>query len=100
MNNDNNRQNAHNEIDRIFKVLLPARNMPERPAQVALSHRMLDAMLEDRIALCDAGTGIDRTYAYLAAGTAFSRFRTARRAPVASGQEQRPILISTSSIAL
>ena len=94
MNINNNRQNAHNEIDRVFKVLLPARNMAERPAQVALSHRMLDAMLDGGIALCDAGTGIGKTYAYLVAGTVFSRFRAA------SGLEVHPILISTSSIAL
>jgi ATP-dependent DNA helicase DinG len=55
---------------------------------------MLDAMLDSGIALCDAGTGIGKTYAYLVAGTAFSQFRAA------SGLEPLPILISTSSIAL
>lgn len=94
MNYDNNRQNAHNEIDHIFKDLLPTRNMAERPAQVALCHQMLNAMLEGGIALCDAGTGIGKTYAYLAAGTVYSRFRAA------CGLEVHPILISTSSIAL
>ena len=94
MNHDNNRQNAHNEIDHIFKDLLPTRNMAERPAQVALCHQMLNAMLEGGIALCDAGTGIGKTYAYLAAGTVYHRFRAASGFPV------RPILISTSSIAL
>ena len=94
MNYDNNRQNAHNEIDHIFKDLLPTRNMAERPAQVALCHQMLNAMLEGGIALCDAGTGIGKTYAYLAAGTVYHRFRAASGLPV------RPILISTSSIAL
>ena len=90
----NNRQNAHQEIDHIFKELLPARGMAERPAQVALSHKMLDAMLDDSIALCDAGTGIGKTYAYLVAGIVFLRSRAARGLP------NRPILISTSSIAL
>ena len=88
MNINNNRNNAHNEIDRVFKILLPTRNMAERPAQVSLSHQMLDAMLDGGIALCDAGTGIGKTYAYLVAGTAFSRFRAA------SGLAMRPILIS------
>ena len=92
--NINDRQNAHNDIDHIFKNLFPAQAMPERPEQIALSHRMLDAMLEGGIALCDAGTGIGKTYAYLVAGTVFSRFRAA------SGLEALPILISTSSIAL
>ena len=94
MNYDNNRQNAHNEIDHIFKDLLPTRNMAERPAQVALCHQMLNAMLEGGIALCDAGTGIGKTYAYLVAGTVYSRFRTA------CGLGPKPILVSTSSIAL
>ena len=93
MNTNDNRQNAHNEIDRIFKVLLPARNMAERPEQAALCHRMLEAMLGG-IALCDAGTGIGKTYAYLVAGTVYSRFRAA------CGLERKPILVSTSSIAL
>ena len=94
MNTNDNRLNAHNEIDHIFKDLLPTRNMAERPAQVALCHQMLNAMLEGGIALCDAGTGIGKTYAYLAAGTVYHRFRAASGLPV------RPILISTSSIAL
>lgn len=88
------RQNAHNEINHIFKDLLPAQGMAERPAQVALSHRMLDAMLDGGIALCDAGTGIGKTYAYLVAGTVFHRYKAA------NGQSPRPILVSTSSIAL
>ncbi len=94
MNYDNNRHNAHNEIDHIFQDLFPARNMAERPEQAALCHRMLDAMLEGGIALCDAGTGIGKTYAYLVAGTVYSRFRAA------CGLGPKPILVSTSSIAL
>ena len=94
MNYDNNRHNAHNEIDHIFQDLFPTRNMAERPEQAALCHRMLDAMLEGGIALCDAGTGIGKTYAYLVAGTVYSRFRAA------CGLERKPILVSTSSIAL
>ncbi len=94
MNYDNNRHNAHNEIDHIFQDLFPTRNMAERPEQAALCHRMLDAMVEGGIALCDAGTGIGKTYAYLVAGTVYSRFRAA------CGLERKPILVSTSSIAL
>ena len=68
--------------------------MAERPEQVHLSHRMLDGLLNGSIALCDAGTGIGKTYAYLAAGAAFQRFR------IDQGRLFRPVLISTSSIAL
>ena len=88
------RGRAHRELDHIFKILLPAQGLPERPAQVKLSHRMLDAMLGRGIALCDAGTGSGKTFAYLAAGTVYARARAA------GGLAFQPILISTSSIAL
>ena len=87
--NHQNRQDAHRDIDHIFKNLLPAQGMPERPEQIALSHRMLEAMQDGGIALCDAGTGIGKTYAYLVAGIVF-------HSPLSS----RPVLVSTSSIAL
>ena len=90
--NDTNRQKAHAMIDRIFKDLLPALGMVERSEQIKLSHRMLDTMLNGGIALCGAGTGIGKTYAYLAAAAAASRF--------GAGLSHRPIIISTSSIAL
>lgn len=90
--NDTNRQKAHSMIDHIFKDLLPAQGMVERSEQIKLSHRMLDAMLNGGIALCDAGTGIGKTYAYLTAAAAASRF--------GAGLSRRPIIISTSSIAL
>ena len=90
--NDTNRQKAHSMIDHIFKDLLPAQGMVERSEQIKLSHRMLDAMLNGGIALCDAGTGIGKTYAYLTAAAAASRF--------GAGSSHRPIIISTSSIAL
>ena len=88
MNTNDNRLNAHNEIDHIFKDLLPTRNLLERPEQVALCHRMLEAMQDGGIALCDAGTGIGKTYAYRVAGIVFYSLRSSR-----------PVLISISSIA-
>ena len=90
--NDTNRQKAHSMIDHIFKGLFPAQGMVERSEQIKLSHRMLDTMLDGGIALCDAGTGIGKTYAYLTAAAAASRF--------GAGSSHRPIIISTSSIAL
>ena len=90
--NDTNRQKAHSMIDHIFKDLFPAQGMTERSEQIKLSHRMLDTMLGGGIALCDAGTGIGKTYAYLTAAAAASRF--------GAGLSHRPIIISTSSIAL
>ena len=46
------------------------------------------------IALCDAGTGIGKTFAYLVAGIMLEKYRAAE------GESRRPVLISTSSIAL
>ena len=68
--------------------------MAERPEQIRLCHSILDAMLDGSIALCDAGTGIGKTFAYLTAGILHGKCRAAE------GKPQRPILISTSSIAL
>lgn len=85
-----NRRNAHNKIDHIFKELLPTHGMAERLEQIELSHRMLDAMLDNIIGIFDAGTGIGKTFAYLVAGTVFRQLQS----------ENHPILISTSSIAL
>ena len=72
MINELTRKNAHTELDHIFKTILPAHGMTERPEQIRLSHTMLDAMFENRIALSDAGTGIGKTYAYLTAAIVFS----------------------------
>ena len=85
MNTKDNRQNAHDIIDHVFQDLLPARGLSERPGQLALSHRMLDALLDRSIALCDAGTGTGKTYAYLAAGAAFHRFCASQGRPTLSG---------------
>ena len=73
---------------------MPTRGMTVREEQIALSHRMLDAMENRNIALCDAGTGIGKTYAYLTAGIAFMSERDR------DGRLFQPVLISTSSIAL
>ena len=75
MINELTRKNAHTELDHIFKTILPVHGMTERPEQIRLSHTMLDAMFENRIALSDAGTGIGKTYAYLTAAIVYSHSR-------------------------
>ena len=84
----------HEAIDRIFKDIFPSRDMPERPEQIRLAHCFLDAMLDKEIALCDAGTGSGKTFAYLAACFAFTWFC------ISCGLPFRSVIISTSSIAL
>ena len=94
MINELTRQNAHTELDHIFKTILPVHGMTERPEQIRLSHTMLDAMFENRIALSDAGTGIGKTYAYLTAAIVYSHSR------LVDGLPFQPVIIATSSIAL
>lgn len=88
------KQQAHDEIECVFRELLPQNGMAQRPEQIRLCHSMLDAMLDGSIALCDAGTGIGKTFAYLVAGIMLEKYRSAE------GEPRRPVLISTSSIAL
>ena len=90
MEQKKSRATTHEEIDYIFREVLPENGMAVREAQIALCHTILDTMQNQQIALCDAGTGIGKTYAYLVAGIIFRRHALSTWA----------ILISTSSIAL
>lgn len=83
---------AHLEIEEIFRRILPGRGLAVREGQIELCHVMLDTLLEKGIALCDAGVGIGKTYAYLTACVLLDRFFPRLG--------QGPIAISTSSIAL
>lgn len=85
---------AHDDIDKIFKKILPRFDMTERQEQIKLAHTMLDTLIDGSIALSDAGTGIGKTYAYLAACVVFNKYR------IEAGEEQRAIVISTATIAL
>ena len=90
MEQKNQRATAHEEIDMIFREILPRNGMAVREAQITLCHTMLNTMENNHIALCDAGTGIGKTYAYLIAGIVFRKHSLTNQS----------ILISTSSIAL
>ena len=83
-------KDPHVLADRIFMEILPEKGMTVRENQIKLCHAMLDAMMHHNIALCDAGTGIGKTYSYLVAGLIKSRYEAVKS----------PVLISTSSIAL
>ena len=50
-----------------FPGVLPEQGLAVREEQIRLCHEMLDTLLGERIALCDAGVGIGKTYAYLVA---------------------------------
>ena len=89
---------AHQEVEKIFRVLFPEQGLAVREEQIRLCHEMLDTLLEGQIALCDAGVGIGKTYAYLVACVLLRKYSmlTKRGNPL----DQRPVVVSTSSIAL
>lgn len=66
--------------------------MAMRKGQVQLCHTILDALYNKEVALCDAGVGLGKTYAYLVAVILWIQQR-----PVALRQ---PAVISTASVAL
>lgn len=88
---------AHEEIEYIFRTLLTERGLKIREEQLQLSHQMLDALFYKQIALCDAGVGIGKTYAYLVACVVMRKY--ALNSTLLSGGKW-PVVISTSSVAL
>lgn len=92
------KKKAHGEIEYIFRKHLPQHGLCVREEQIQLSHQMLDTLLGNKIALCDAGVGIGKTYAYLTACIVMRKYASV------IGQfstcDNRPVTISTSSIAL
>ena len=91
MNNQRTPEQMHQEVERVFRNLLPQNGRTVREEQIALCHAMLDALLQNNILLCDAGTGIGKTDAYLTACILLQQFQPARI---------QPVVISTSSVAL
>lgn len=82
---------AHEEAEYIFRHILPNNGLTVREQQIQLCHVMLDSLLHNTISLCDAGVGIGKTYAYLVACILARKH---------SFGLCRPVVISTSSVAL
>lgn len=89
---------AHQEVEKIFRVLLPEQGLAVREEQIRLCHEMLDTLLGERIALCDAEVGIGKTYAYLVACVLMRKYSILMERN--SLPKQHPVVVSTSSIAL
>lgn len=87
----NTTEQAHAEVEKVFRVILPESGLTVREEQIILCHAMLDSLLGNTISLCDAGVGIGKTYAYLVA-CILARKDSLRL--------HKPIVISTSSVAL
>lgn len=83
---------AHQQAEQLFRTVLPSRGMAVREGQIQLCHAMLDALFGRETALCDAGVGLGKTYAYLAAAILWQNQK-----PLAM---RKPIVLSTASVAL
>nr|WP_305136106.1 ATP-dependent DNA helicase [uncultured Schaedlerella sp.] len=93
---------AHEEIEYIFQELMPKHGLNVREEQLLLSHEMLDALWGKQIALCDAGVGIGKTYAYLIACIMLDKYNGngGKKGRDSFHSGCHPAVISTSSIAL
>ena len=85
------KEQVHQEAERIFRTFLPQNGLTVREEQLSLCHVMLESLLQNRTALCDAGVGIGKTYAYLTACVLLKKFVSVNT---------QPVVISTSSVAL
>lgn len=56
---------AHQEVEKIFRVLFPEQGLAVREEQIRLCHEMLDTLLGEQIALCDAGISLQAVRDYL-----------------------------------
>ena len=83
---------AHQMVETIFRQQLPAHGMAVREGQIKLCHAMLDALYNKGVALCDAGVGLGKTYAYLVAAILWMQQRAL---PL-----RQPLVISTASVTL
>ena len=81
---------ARNLLRNIFVSILPRHGMEFRENQAALALEMLQALQENKLALCEAEVGTGKTHAYILAVTVHNLFSEPRLSTI----------ISTSTIAL
>ena len=94
------RRKAHEEVEEIFREILPQAGMKVREEQITLCHQMLSSLCGNKIALCDAAVGVGKTYAYLVACILFRKYSQLLSGYFSMCGQNQPIVISTSSIAL
>lgn len=63
MHRNEYRRMAHEEVEEIFREILPQAGMKVREEQITLCHQMLSSLCGNKIALCDAAVGVGKTYA-------------------------------------
>ena len=74
MHRNEYRRMAHEEVEEIFREILPQAGMKVREEQIILCHQMLSSLCGNKIALCDAAVGVGKTYAYLVACILFRKY--------------------------
>ena len=87
---ENQRERSKELLTYLFTDILPAHGMPLRENQYALALAMLDALWDNKLALCEAEVGTGKTHAYILAAIVYRLFHGDLRATI----------ISTSTIAL
>lgn len=94
---------AHEDIEKIFRIILPQHGREPRDGQIELCHKMLDSLAGKRIALCDAGVGVGKTDAYIVAALMLHKHKPALLCTGKGddlNENNSPFVISTSSIQL
>lgn len=84
------RKRAKELLTDLFARILPEHGMVLRQNQLSLAMTMLDALWENRVALCEAEVGTGKTHAYVLAAIVHRLFQGSNH----------PTVISTSTIAL
>lgn len=84
------RKRAKELLTEMFVRILPKHGMVLRQNQLYLALTMLDALWENRLALCEAEVGTGKTHAYILAAIVYRLFQGSTH----------PTMISTSTIAL
>ena len=87
---DDGRERSKELLSYLFTNILPNHGMPLRENQCSLAIAMLDALWENKLALCEAEVGTGKTHAYILAAIVYRLFHGGLR----------PTIISTSTIAL
>lgn len=83
-------QRAISLLSQIFDSIFPHHGLILRENQKELSLHMLRALQRNKLALCEAEVGTGKTHAYLTAAIVYNLFE----------EHKRPVVVSTSTIAL
>lgn len=84
------KQEAKKLLRYLFEEVLPKYGMKVRKSQIELALEMLESIIENKVALCEAEVGTGKTYAYILAVIVYKIIY----------KDLMPAMISTSTIAL